>query len=713
MLILERRQRRHLTSAQAFLCRLSLRGTGCFRVAFLLLSFCLTPQSAAGAKHISAIDLSPDGKTLVTAVDGDLLLVDRESGMAQRITDGASWDEDPKWSPDGRFIAYAQNRWGKRTLVIRNVQTSAEWTLGNQYASVLSANRISLRSWNQAGIVSDFQFGDQTNTLFVAEFVPSERRSRLITVNIFTNEFSKIRDGFYRTFSVSERGSLLLYSNFFTIGKEDLVTGVREIVASELLTGYLSPVVSSKGTEYFYIENVQGREFLIRNSSSLKQRAVVATGIWGNNVLDVGSQGELAFIAIGGRISEIDIHSGNQRLIEIRGTSDRRSPPNRPIIIKNVDVFDGMKDVVTRRDVIISHGLITDILESTSGASDYEGFDVIDGTGQFLMAGLVDSHSHVGFQPPRRLQDLLFEGVTSVIDPSSIYPYVCNLKSAEEAGKLASPTIYAFSSRIRGPAAVNPTHAGFTGYFDDPKYVIDLVRSHARQCFEGIKIYSALGPDVSRGAIAEAKRLGLLTIGHLGELTWAEGVRVGIDALTHASLYFLCDEPFSGAGNRYRDWTPPDENCLTYLFEEMSRRGATFDPTITDSVAFLKPVRQYQVRQQREPNRDFEKEFGYIAEVVLLAHQANVNMVIGRDDWDWSMVHEMQAYERIGLPRADILRMATRNAAKFLGRDSEFGTVEIGKRADLILVNGDPLASIRDLSKLTVVIKQGEIVLIN
>ena len=87
-----------------------------------------------------------------------------------------------------------------------------------------------------------------------------------------------------------------------------------------------------------------------------------------------------------------------------------------------------------------------------------------------------------------------------------------------------------------------------------------------------------------------------------------------------------------------------------------------------------------------------------------------VNIVIGRDEWDHSMIFEMEAYEATGVPRYQILKMATVNSAEFLNEAGSFGTVEIGKRADLIIVDGNPLESIGDLRSISMVIKEGEIV---
>jgi imidazolonepropionase-like amidohydrolase len=75
-----------------------------------------------------------------------------------------------------------------------------------------------------------------------------------------------------------------------------------------------------------------------------------------------------------------------------------------------------------------------------------------------------------------------------------------------------------------------------------------------------------------------------------------------------------------------------------------------------------------------------------------------------------SLNDEMEAYVDAGVPVLDVLRAATVNGARWLGREDEFGTIQPGRRADLLLVDGDPLQNIRDARNVSAVIKEGRIV---
>jgi len=85
--------------------------------------------------------------------------------------------------------------------------------------------------------------------------------------------------------------------------------------------------------------------------------------------------------------------------------------------------------------------------------------------------------------------------------------------------------------------------------------------------------------------------------------------------------------------------------------------------------------------------------------VLILAGTDNMNLF-----------NELESYAEAGIPNAAILQAATINGAKWLGKETDFGTIEAGKRAHIILVDGDPLKDIKEIRNISVVIKDGHIV---
>jgi imidazolonepropionase-like amidohydrolase len=154
------------------------------------------------------------------------------------------------------------------------------------------------------------------------------------------------------------------------------------------------------------------------------------------------------------------------------------------------------------------------------------------------------------------------------------------------------------------------------------------------------------------------------------------------------------------------DWSDidPDGPQAGKIIAAMQKHKIGFDPTLT--------VQQLGERARGELSLD-EFHTGVAAydkmgRFVRRANREGVMLLAGTDDG--SLNDEMEAYARFGISNLDILRAATINGARWLNQQDEFGTVEVGKRADLIVVNGDPLKDVKDLRKITRVIQRGRIV---
>jgi imidazolonepropionase-like amidohydrolase len=140
------------------------------------------------------------------------------------------------------------------------------------------------------------------------------------------------------------------------------------------------------------------------------------------------------------------------------------------------------------------------------------------------------------------------------------------------------------------------------------------------------------------------------------------------------------------------------------LIQKMVTTHVGFDPTlsiqqITDDMRKTVGLDQFVAAQQ---------SYKRMGRFVALAQQKGVFLLAGTDDG--SLFDELDAYDSVGVPNAAILQAATVNGAKWLGKDAEFGTLAVGRRADLIIVDGDPLKTIGDIRKIDIVVKDGRIV---
>jgi hypothetical protein len=106
----------------------------------------------------------------------------------------------------------------------------------------------------------------------------------------------------------------------------------------------------------------------------------------------------------------------------------------------------------------------------------------------------------------------------------------------------------------------------------------------------------------------------------------------------------------------------------------------------------------------------YKEAFPSMLRLLKMFHDAGITIVPGTDALSgYTLLHELELYVRAGIPPAQVLRMATLTSAQVVGADRERGTIAAGKRADMILIDGDPATRIEDMHKATIVIKDGHV----
>jgi imidazolonepropionase-like amidohydrolase len=112
----------------------------------------------------------------------------------------------------------------------------------------------------------------------------------------------------------------------------------------------------------------------------------------------------------------------------------------------------------------------------------------------------------------------------------------------------------------------------------------------------------------------------------------------------------------------------------------------------------------------KEHEAEYNASMDKMKKMVKLLHQNGITIVPGTDDFPgFALHHELELYSQSGIPNADVLRSATITSAKVAGKDKELGTVEVGKTANLILIDGDPLKDISAVRRVELTFKQGNI----
>jgi len=407
---------------------------------------------------------------------------------------------------------------------------------------------------------------------------------------------------------------------------------------------------------------------------------------------------------------------------------------DRPVHLRNVRVLDPVTGTLSEPTDVVTHGG-----RITAIARDFESPDSairIDGDGGTLVPGLFDMHGHYGtWQGPLHLA----AGVTTVRDMGNDNAVLDATLRGVEAGILMGPRVVR-SGFLEGRTPFS-AKTGFVA--DSLPDALEKVRWYAARGYQQVKVYNSVPPDWVAPIAAEAHRLGMRVAGHVPAFSSSPRVvRDGYDEVTHINqlvLSFLIDTDkedtrtpfrFTALGLRAAKLSLDDPR-LQQLVAEMLKRGVAHDPTIATFQSLLL-ARSGSVTSvdsawlghmpgpiQRgrkvaildiKPGEDavYRASSQKLRDVLKLLFDRGIRLLPGTDDVPGVMLHsEFEDWQRAGIPAKDVLRLATIGSAEHLGLDRELGTIARGKRADLLLVPGDPTQDVNVLRQVRLVMKDG------
>lgn len=354
---------------------------------------------------------------------------------------------------------------------------------------------------------------------------------------------------------------------------------------------------------------------------------------------------------------------------------------------------------------------------------------VIDATGKTLMPGLWDMHAH--FEQVEWGPIYLAAGVTTVRDCGNEFEFITSVRDAIAQGRGLGPRILAAGIVDgSGPLALGIQRVDTP---DQAKFWVDKYHENG---FQQIKIYSSVKPEEVKAVTAEAHRLGMTVTGHIPEgMNAYEGVNDGMDQINHIQyIMAILHAPLAPGGGRLArmnaeanvDFNSPDaRKAVTFLkahntvldptlsiFEfftaNTSHPPASFEPGVLKVAPELaEPLVDVGPPNQFSPLQDkiFQKE----VQAVGVLHRAGVRIVAGTDQTvpGYSLHREMELYVQAGFTPMEAIQAATLVPAQVMGLDKELGTIEPGKRADLIILNANPLDDIHNSRQVESVITNG------
>ena len=434
-------------------------------------------------------------------------------------------------------------------------------------------------------------------------------------------------------------------------------------------------------------------------------------------------------------------------------------------VLKGATLFDGNGNTVNNAVVIINNGVLEAVGDQSTPIP--VNAEIVDVKGKYIMPGLVDAHVHffqTGFfdsrpdaldirdsisyfdvyayqeaNPERYYDAYLRSGITAVYDVGGFTWSIGFQKSAES--NLFAPHVAAAGPLITPVPPQNLTTFNTPGdnvliYLSSEENGRDIVRQNSALGATGIKIWSMKPDDEAfmerMAAVADEVKLhdNKLII-HATTLVQAKSaLRFGTKLLVHSVTDTLIDDEFirlakendviytptaivgKGYYNAYRATTgiPLDINDPNHVVDEMTldllNRAANFRGFLgLDKEAINTWLANFRQTLDEEERVAFHN--------MRALYEAGIRLAVGTDCGNPGTLHgisiydELEAMQRAGISPIDLITMATRNGAMAMERSKDFGTLENGKMADLIVLEKDPSADIANVRSITHVMRGG------
>jgi imidazolonepropionase-like amidohydrolase len=410
------------------------------------------------------------------------------------------------------------------------------------------------------------------------------------------------------------------------------------------------------------------------------------------------------------------------------------------VAFTNVSVIPMDRErVLANQTVVVKDGLIVEV-GNTKNVKPPRGAVRIDGTGKYLIPGLVDMHTHLLSDSDEfpdsigadELRVMVANGVTTVRFMIGT-PALLTLRTLSANREIEAPTIFVASPHLTG------REQGNNFVVNTPDEAREAVRKSKAAGYDFIKVTTFVKPDVYEAAVDEAAKQNIRVVGH------ADSRFVGVERAWKAKqqiehldgymeLLLRDDAPMKGSVSDIYIYNPENWKSFDYIDEtkipEIARKTVASNPFVNPTHHFMKnsfgrlrtedeirkqPDFRFYPAKVQQQWLDFYKKNRFINTVSLeqrarwiqlreklikAIYDAGGRIMTGSDTpeflwlYGFGMHHELKALKDAGLSNYAALEAATRNPSMFLGTIDKVGTIEKGKRADLILLNANPLDNI-------------------
>jgi len=401
----------------------------------------------------------------------------------------------------------------------------------------------------------------------------------------------------------------------------------------------------------------------------------------------------------------------------------------KPLAIIHARLINGLGGAPIENATVIIRGNSIEYAGPAKNVAPGDDAQIIDASGKSVMPGLADMHVHLqgawdgtsvdllGYQ--RYFNAMLYAGITTILDTGNYQPWILQLRQEQGAGRLVAPRIYCTGAMID---AAEPAWPDLAYPVATVSMIPQIVERDRLAKVDLVKAYKNLSDAFLTRLTAEAKKANLRVIIDQWERNGSPDlVRTGISGFAHAPTRQMPDSDIQLIKDRGLFV------ITTLVVEEYSGRRRLADvgflnqPLIADVTPplFLTELRAEAARPLKDDEkREVERSASGFEEMkrnVKKLRDAGVLLAAGTDApypgvfQGEGIHHELELLVASGFSPLEAIRTATYNAAQIMKADAEWGSVQSGRRANLLIVNGNPAEQISDTRNIETVIIGGKV----
>lgn len=638
------------------------------------------PGSSLPPRILHEVRLSPDGQQLIFGAAGFIWAQQLEGGTAEVVYKSAGFAWNGTLSPDGSHLALLETKQGVNSIQILDLKS------GTTNVLVTGQSWLWQLGWSPDG--RRLVYVDTRKRQIVVIDANDGSEQWMIPIN---GSVWGVRPQF------SADGAAVFFSDENALNRVALEKNATPTPLVAPISG-LAEALVSQDEKWLVFRRKREIWKVPLGEDPVKDSDVSRVSELGGENFSLSPGKSNVLFSIGNRVWQRSLANGELAELPLRANILRPAPPS--VLVRNIHILDfDSGGFGPETSILIENGRIRHVGPETERNI---GNDVvtINGAGRFAVPGFFDFHVHSNFSANA---PYIAYGVTSLRDLGRWLPWVAATADRADATSEPIPRYFYAGYSLVDPNGISASQAAAS------------VRELGNSGVSLIKNYATLSWPLQRVRAREARRLRIPIAAHgMSIKEIIKGITLGYATLEHSGFRLYEDVlgMMASSGTRW-DPTIGAIYCYCRQFQE--------EPSIADNEKLLAhfpgadhaikdsgPLRQWALEM-------FPDIFAQQIEGVRAAYSKGIPLHVGTDSPDnhhlsfpglsvhWELAYLTQA----GIPPLEAIRIATRNAAEAVGAAHDLGTLEVGKLADILLLDANPLEDIRNTEKIWRVIKGG------